>query len=395
MTGMTPAERIGAVAARIARDGIAGELADDLVARTVDVVGNCLAALREGPAGIVGAVVQEWGGNGAATGFGRADLLPAPSAALLNGTLAHSLDFDDTHLPSVLHPSSSVVPAALAAAERFGAGGPAMLAAAAVGVEVTCRLGMAGYDEELGNSVFFERGQHATAICGAVGAAVAAGMLAGLDATGLTSVIGIAASMGAGIIEANRTGGTIKRVHCGWAAHAGVAAADLARHGLTGPPTVIEGRFGFLQAFCGDRVHVERVTDGLAISGRPRASSSSPTRATTSLTPVSTRRSRCGGTGCGRSRCGRSPSGSRRRCCAPSPSRPRRRPGRDPATTRRSAAPTRWPRHWWVAAGWGCSTRTSPIGPPPIRSGWSWPPGCAVSPTRSRPRSSRGSSRPC
>jgi len=93
------------------------------VARTVDVVGNCLAALREGPAGIVGAVVQEWGGNGAATGFGRADLLPAPSAALLNGTLAHSLDFDDTHLPSVLHPSSSVVPAALAAAELFGAAG--------------------------------------------------------------------------------------------------------------------------------------------------------------------------------------------------------------------------------------------------------------------------------
>jgi 2-methylcitrate dehydratase PrpD len=122
---------------------------------------------------------------------------------------------------------------------------------------------MAGYDEELGNSVFFERGQHATAICGAVGAAVAAGMLAGLDAAGLTSVIGIAASMGAGIIEANRTGGTIKRVHCGWAAHAGIAAADLARHGLTGPPTVIEGRFGFLQAFCSDRVHVERVTDGL------------------------------------------------------------------------------------------------------------------------------------
>jgi 2-methylcitrate dehydratase PrpD len=156
-----------------------------------------------------------------------------------------------------------VLPAALAVAEQVGASGPAMLDAAAVGIEVTCRLGMAGYDEELGNSVFFERGQHATAICGAVGAAVAAGMLRGLDAEALTSVIGIAASMGAGVIEANRTGGTIKRVHCGWAAHAGVVAADLARHGLTGPPTVLEGRFGFLQAFCGDRVHIERVTDGL------------------------------------------------------------------------------------------------------------------------------------
>ena len=189
-----------------------------------------------------------------ATAVGAAQRLPAPSAALVNGTLAHSLDFDDTHLPSVLHPSSAVLPAALAAAEAASARpGGALLDAAAVGIELTCRLGMAGYDEELGNSVFFDRGLHATAICGAIGAAVAAGCCTASTPTRMTSVIGIAASMGAGVIEANRTGGTVKRVHCGWAAHAGVAAADLARHGLTGPPTVLEGRFGFLQAFCGDR----------------------------------------------------------------------------------------------------------------------------------------------
>ena len=69
--------------------------------------------------------------------------------------------------------------------------------------------------------------------------------------------------MGSGLLEANRTGGTVKRVHCGWAAHAGVVAADLAAHGLTGPPTVIEGRFGFLHAFCGDRADVDAVTAGL------------------------------------------------------------------------------------------------------------------------------------
>ena len=69
--------------------------------------------------------------------------------------------------------------------------------------------------------------------------------------------------MGAGLLEANRTGGTVKRVHCGWAAHCGVAAADLARHGLTGPPTVLEGSFGFLQAFCGDRAHPDAVVRGL------------------------------------------------------------------------------------------------------------------------------------
>jgi 2-methylcitrate dehydratase PrpD len=68
--------------------------------------------------------------------------------------------------------------------------------------------------------------------------------------------------MGAGLLEANRTGGTVKRVHCGRAARCGVAAAGLARHGLTGPPTVLEGRFGFLQAFCGDRAHPDAVVRG-------------------------------------------------------------------------------------------------------------------------------------
>ncbi|MFC5061188.1 MmgE/PrpD family protein [Actinomycetospora atypica] len=259
----TPAQQVADLAVRVRDEGLDDRLRDDLAARTVDLLGNCLAARTEEPARIVSAVVAEWGGTGAATSFATGDLLPAPSAALVNGTLAHSLDFDDTHLPSVLHPSAAVLPAALAAAEAVGASGPAYLDAATLGVELTCRLGMAGYDEDASTSVFFEWGQHATAICGAVGAALAAGVLRGLDADGLTSAIGIAASMGSGIIEANRTGGTVKRVHCGWAAHAGVAAADLARHGLTGPPTVLEGGFGFLRAFCGDRARPEAVTERL------------------------------------------------------------------------------------------------------------------------------------
>ncbi|WP_157574371.1 MmgE/PrpD family protein, partial [Nocardia jejuensis] len=177
--------------------------------------------------------------------------------------LAHAMDFDDTHLPSVLHPSASVVPAALAVAESVGAGGAALLDAIAAGVEITVRLGMAGYDDALGNSVFFERGLHATAICGAVGGAAAAAMLSGLSTEGIAHAMGIAASMGSGLLEANRTGGTVKRVHCGWAAHGAVTAAQLARHGLTGPPTVIEGRFGLLQAFCGDDAHPEVIVAGL------------------------------------------------------------------------------------------------------------------------------------
>lgn len=260
---MTPVQLLAALASDTGRRGLPADLRADAARRVLDVLGNSLAATAEPPARAVGELVTEWGGAGRATAIGSGVRLPEPSAALLNGTLAHSLDFDDTHLPSVLHPSASVVPAALAAAEARGATGALLLDAVGVGIEITVRLGMAGYDRDLGNSVFFERGQHATAICGAVGAAASAAMLSGLDAAGIADAMGIAASMGSGILEANRTGGTVKRIHCGWAAHAAVTAAGLARTGITGPPTVLEGRFGFLQAFCGDQVDLDALTSGL------------------------------------------------------------------------------------------------------------------------------------
>jgi 2-methylcitrate dehydratase PrpD len=184
-------------------------------------------------------------------------------AALANGVLAHSLDYDDTHLPSVLHPSATVVPAALAAAEAVGADGRETIRAIAVGLEVCVRIGMAGYDPEAGNSVFFEHGQHATSICGALGGAVAAGLLMGLPREGLLDCLGLAASMASGVIESNRTGGTVKRLHCGWAAHSAVTAADLARRGFTGPPTVLEGRFGFFTAFLRGQYDGDEITRGL------------------------------------------------------------------------------------------------------------------------------------
>ncbi|HEV7627456.1 MAG TPA: MmgE/PrpD family protein [Streptomyces sp.] len=260
---LTPAQQLARFAVDVSADGLDPVLRDKVTGHLLDLLGNSLAALAERPGGVVRELAEEWGGVPVATVIGSATKLPAPSAALVNGTLAHSLDFDDTHLPSVLHPSASVLPAALAVAEAAGATGAELLAASAAGIEVTCRLGMAQYDAELGNSVFFDRGLHATAICGAIGSAVAAAVLRGLDAEGVCSAIGIAASMGAGIIEANRTGGTVKRVHCGWAAHAGVIAADMARLGLTGPPTVLEGRFGFFQAYCGDRFDAETTAAAL------------------------------------------------------------------------------------------------------------------------------------
>ncbi|MEV0134487.1 MmgE/PrpD family protein [Dactylosporangium sp. NPDC050688] len=253
---MTAVQRLAEFAVACREDALPAAVVADVPARVLDILGLALAAHGDPDADAAPAVlrsVRRWGGTAEATVIGAGDRLPAPAAALVNGTLAHSLDFDDTHLPSVLHPSASVVPAALATAEATGASGTAVLAAVAAGVELTDRLGMAAYDPSIANSVFFDRGLHATSICGAIGSAAAAALLLGLDAAGVASAMGVAASMGAGLIEANRTGGTVKKVHCGWAAHAGVSAAYLAADGLTGPPTVLEGRFGFFAAYTGGR----------------------------------------------------------------------------------------------------------------------------------------------
>jgi 2-methylcitrate dehydratase PrpD len=122
---------------------------------------------------------------------------------------------------------------------------------------------MASYDKSIRNSTFFEKGWHATSICGTLGSAAAAAMLYGLDADRIAHAMSIAASMGAGVIEANRTGGSVKRIHCGWAAHGGVLAAAMAREGVTGPPTVLEGRFGFFNAYIDGVWDQEAMLDGL------------------------------------------------------------------------------------------------------------------------------------
>lgn len=245
------AQRLAAFATKVFRNG----LPDAVVAKTahhiLDTLGVAIAGREEVAVQAAREVVTRLGGIREATVVASRQRLPAPAAALVNGTMAHALDFDDTHLPSVLHPSASVVPTALAIAEAREASGEDLLRAVAVGVEIVCRLGMAGYDSDLGNSVFFENGFHATSICGTLGSAASAALISGADEDQVAHAMAVAASMGAGLLEANRAGGTVKPLHCGWAAHAGLTAGRLALAGLTGPPTVLEGRFGFFRAYAG------------------------------------------------------------------------------------------------------------------------------------------------
>ena len=112
MTPETLLQEISRFAAGV-RDGDVGpEILQDARRRTTDIIGIALAASGMEPARIVGGVIEGWGGEEQAGVIGRGERYPAASAALMNGTLAHSLDYDDTHLPSVLHPSAAVVPAA-------------------------------------------------------------------------------------------------------------------------------------------------------------------------------------------------------------------------------------------------------------------------------------------
>ena len=256
------AQQLASFAAGTTYDDLPQDVVESVKMRVMDTLGIAVAAAPLDTSRASRRWAKEQGGVQAASAVGVEQRLPANLAAFVNGVLAHSLDYDDTHLPSVLHPSAAVVPAALAAAERAGADGRQLIRAIAVGLEACVRLGMAGYDEKAKNSTFFEHGQHATSICGAMGGAVAAAVVEGGEEA-VRNSLGVAASMAAGIIEANRTGGTVKRIHCGWAAHAAISAADLVRHGLTGPPTVLEGRFGFFQAWLHGNFNPRAVTEGL------------------------------------------------------------------------------------------------------------------------------------
>jgi 2-methylcitrate dehydratase PrpD len=245
-------------------DQIPGEVVASAQDRIMDVLGICVAARDQDAGTAARSLRDEWGaGRPEASFVGETARGSAAVAAMVNGTYAHSLDFDDTHLPSIVHPSAPMVPAVLAQAEASGVAGQEAVTALVAAYELNTRLAMAQYDPELGNTVFFERGLHATSILGTVAAAAACARLRGLGAEGIANAIAIACSMGAGLLEANRSGGSIKKFHGGWAAHSALAAAGLAAHGLTGPPTVLEGRFGFFQAYCGERWHPEAVTEAL------------------------------------------------------------------------------------------------------------------------------------
>ncbi|MDU6374448.1 MAG: MmgE/PrpD family protein, partial [Bradyrhizobium sp.] len=194
---------------------------------------------------------------GEATVFGDSRTWTPAVAALLNGTMGHSLDFDDTHADSSLHPSAPVVPAAFAVGEMVGASGREVLTAIVAGYEVCCRLGNA-----LDPTSHYARGFHPTATAGTYGAAAAAGKLFGLSEQQLIYAFGVSGSQAAGSLQFLVNGAWNKRYQVGASAMNGVIAATLAKNDFVGAIESVEGKHGLLVAYT-DTPHREKAVAGL------------------------------------------------------------------------------------------------------------------------------------
>jgi 2-methylcitrate dehydratase PrpD len=189
--------------------------------------------------------------------IGRPERLDALGASFVNAISANLLDFDDTHLDTIIHPAAPVAAPVLALAQSKGCSGRDVLTAFILGVEVECRIGNAV------SPGHYARGWHITSTCGVFGAAAACAKLLELPAERIANAIGIAASQSAGIVENLPT--AAKNVSVGNAARNGLFAALLAAEGLGASARAIEGPLGWARAM-GDEPDIDRLVGGLGES---------------------------------------------------------------------------------------------------------------------------------
>ncbi|HTM30171.1 MAG TPA: MmgE/PrpD family protein [Vicinamibacterales bacterium] len=204
----------------------------------VNWVGCALGGARHETLDHAIAALQPFSGPQQATVLGRAERMDALTASLMNGMSSHVLDFDDTHLKTVIHPAGPVAPAILALAEMQPISGRDFLHALILGVEVECRIGNAVYPAH------YDRGWHITGTAGVFGAAAACGKLLGLSETQMVWALGLAAAQPVGLRE--MFGSMTKSFHPGRAAQNGFTAAVLAAKNFTSTDVGLEGKSGWV-----------------------------------------------------------------------------------------------------------------------------------------------------
>jgi len=220
----------------------------------LDALGVGLAsnAFNYAERALAGITALAGGESGACSVIGRSERLPVRDAALANGILIHGLDFDDTHLTSIVHPTAACLPCALSLGEAQKVDGKTFLTAFMAGMATAVRVGGAV------KGGFHHVGFHATGIVAHFSSAVIASKMLGLDARQIVEAQGIAASTASGVQVFLEEGAWTKRFHPGWAAVAGITAARLAAAGFRGPSRPYEGKFGLFHTHLQDKAgHVD------------------------------------------------------------------------------------------------------------------------------------------
>jgi 2-methylcitrate dehydratase PrpD len=233
------------LAQHVCRTGYADLPASAVESARRDVFDTCGCMLGgSGSPGIdeLFAVLARWGGRDESRVLLRRTRLPAPQAALLNASMGHALDFDDTlDSGGSIHPGVSVLGSVLALCDSLGGvSGRDVLLAVALGLDVSCRIALAST---------LDRGWHRTAAMGIFGATAAAGKLIGLTPEQMLAAFGIAYSHAAGNRQCILDGALTKRMQAGQAASAAVFSAVLAQTGFTGARNIFNGRFGYFELY--------------------------------------------------------------------------------------------------------------------------------------------------
>ncbi len=225
--------------------------------QVLDFFGVALGGSSEAGVAEMRDMVLEWGGAPQSSILRWGDRVPAPNAAQVNATMAHSLDFDDVHEDAIMHPGVVAIPTALAVSEYVGGvSGREFITSVALGTDFICRLGLATRPGENIHAY----GWHLTTLYGYMTAAAVAARLLGLGEDGLTSAIGIGYHQSSGNGQCVKDGALTKRMGPGMAVRGGIASALMAGRGITGARNCLEGKAG----------HVSGLSRRVLLEGGPR-----------------------------------------------------------------------------------------------------------------------------
>ncbi len=211
----------------------------------IDTLAVSIAGRDDPPVGIALQLGERWGAGNCRI-IGHSQQLSAPMAALVNGTAAHALDFDDNFDPAKAHASAVLVPAILALADERDLETSRLIDAFIVGLQILGKVGQSV------NPFHRSRGWHATATLGTIGAAAACARLLQLNATQTAHAISLSTSLCGGMMS--QFGTMTKPLHAGLAASGGVQAACFAEQGLTAGADTLHGSKGLRQLMVGPDV---------------------------------------------------------------------------------------------------------------------------------------------